>query len=59
MGGRRKLRSLYRKPVQGSVRGTYVIAPQQGRTLENSRRCLITCIIKVGGKGGGEHAASR
>ena len=35
------------------MRGTYVIAPQQGKTLENSRRCLITCIIKVEGRPGG------
>ena len=46
--GGRTLRSFYRKPVAGWVRGTYAIAPLENQTLETSEEALITCIIKVG-----------
>ncbi len=43
----RRLKSLYSRPVAGAVRGTYVVAPLTGSSLEKSRKALITCIIKV------------
>ncbi|GAX78760.1 hypothetical protein CEUSTIGMA_g6197.t1 [Chlamydomonas eustigma] len=49
--GGHKLRSLYRRNVMSTVRGTYVIAPLLGQSLKSSKRTLITCIIKVDLKG--------
>lgn len=46
-----KLHSLYRKPVQGKVRGNYVIAPLCGHDLHNSPETMITCILQVDLKG--------
>ncbi len=42
-----QLRSLYKTPVLGEVRGTYALAPLEGYKLETSPETLITCIMKV------------